>query len=55
MPASSNRHSTIPSATPEATAKLVPASSAVAPSGNGLPGRTLRGGPATAVIAHSPC
>ena len=37
-PVSSNRQSSIPSATPEATAKFVPVSVTVAPSGNWLPG-----------------
>ena len=38
VPAWSNRHSSMPSATPEATAKFVPVAVTVAPSGNWLPG-----------------
>src|ERR1035437_8624882 len=37
-PVSSNKQSTIPSAAPDATAKFVPASETVAPSGKWLPG-----------------
>ena len=50
-PFSSNRHSIIPSATLEATAKFVPPSRTVAPSGNRLPGSGLAACPAAAVMA----
>jgi hypothetical protein len=37
----SNRHSRIPSAEPEVTAKFVPSPVTVAPSGNWLPGSAV--------------
>ena len=54
VPVSSNRQSSIPSATPEATAKFVPVSVTVAPSGNWLPGNVLVTSAVAVVIARPP-
>src|ERR1039457_3225781 len=53
-PVSSNKQSTIPSAAPDATAKFVPASVTVAPSGKWLPGSVPVAGQAVAGSARGP-